>query len=193
VIVSSVSMHDETTPDPAEIGMRFHLERAACNKPDVKTDNFSIPPYRLFERDEEKGLAEEISVRMIAGQCVVSEPARLSEAQIIVQENPWVLPLESVSNYPSSRNVARLILPPERAARLSIYRVRDGSVEEVFRQTEVDANPLLPVLLAGPVITGEGGIGIFEGFLRRHRVYSEYKLRDVLKAKLGWEVVRISK
>jgi hypothetical protein len=52
---------------------------------------------------------------------------------------------------------------------------------------------LLPVLLLGPVFTGEGGIGISEGFFRRRRIYSEYKLRDVLKSKLGLDVVSISK
>ncbi len=194
VIVSSVSVYEgDPTPDLAEVGMRFHLGRAVCRKPDIKMDDTIGPPYRLFERDEEKGFANEVSARMTAGQCVIGEPARLSEAQIIVQENPWALPMENGSNRPSARNVQHLILPPERAARLSIYRVQDGNLEEVFRQTEVEAYPLLPVLLLGPVFTGEGGIGISEGFLRRHRVYSEYRLRDVLKSKLGMEVVRISR
>jgi len=194
VIVSSISLYDgDPAPDLAEVGMRFHLGRAACRTPDIKTDDIIAPPYRLFERDEEKGFAEEVSARMIAGECVIGEPARLSEAQIIVQENPWVLPIKNVSNRPSARNVLHLNLPPERAARLSIYRVQDGNVEEVFRQTQVEAYPLLPVLLLGPVFTGEGGIGISEGFLRRHRAYSEYKLRDVLKSKLGLDVVLITR
>jgi len=128
-----------------------------------------------------------------ANECVIGEPARLSEAQIIVQENPRVLPMENGSNSPTTRNVLDLNLPPERAARLSIYRVQDGNVEEVFRQTQVEAYPLLPVLLLGPVFTGEGGIGISEGFLRRHRVYAEYNLRDVLKSKLGLDFVPISR
>ena len=194
VIVSSVSVYEgHPSPDPAEVGMRFHLGRAACRKPDIKTDDMIAAPYRLFERDEEEGFAEEVSARMIAGECVIGEPARLSEAQIIVQENPWALPMENGSNRPSARNVLDLNLPPDRAARLSIYRVQDGNVEEVFRQTQVEAYPLLPVLLLGPVLTGEGGIGISEGFLRRHRAYSEYKLRDVLKSKLGMDVVPISR
>ena len=130
--------------------------------------------------------------RLIAGQRVIGEPARLSDAQIIVQENPEVLPLENVSNHPSAKNVLHLNLPPERAARLGIYQVQDGNVEEVFRQTQVENRPLLPVLLLGPVITGEGGIGIFEGFLRSHRVDSGFGVRDVLKSKLGMDVVPIS-
>ncbi len=151
------------------------------------------PPYRLFERGTEEDFAEQVSARIVARQCVVGEPARLSQAQIIVQENPHVLPLENVSNHPLAKNVVHLNLPPERAALLSIYRVRDGNLAEVFRQTQVDAYPLLPVLLLGPVITGEGDIGIFEGFLRWHHGYSEYNLHDVLKLKLGLDIVPMSR
>ena len=192
VIVSSISFRegDPAPPNLDEVGMRFHLQRGvACNKPDIKTDDFTAPPYRLFERGTEQDFADQVQARIIAGQCVVGEPARLSEAQIIVQENPHVLSPENVSNYPSAKNVMDLNLPPESASRLSIYRVQDGNAEDVFRQTQVDAYPLLPVLLLGPVFTGEGGIGITYGFLRRHHAYSEYDLRDVLKAKLGFDVV----
>src|SRR5208283_2924328 len=79
VLVSSVPAAEGVlTPDPAEIGMRFHLERGACRNPDIKTDDTIGPPYRLFERGVEEGLAREISARMIAGECVTGEPARLS-------------------------------------------------------------------------------------------------------------------
>jgi hypothetical protein len=195
VLVSSVPVleRDFDPPNLAEIGMSFHLERAACRDPAIKTDNIGMPPFRLFEQGAEKEFAEEISARMIAGQCVIGQPARLSEAQIIVQENRNILPLASASNYPLMKNALHLYLPPHEASRLTIYRVQDGNVEEVFRQTQVEAYPLLPVLLLGPVITGEGGIGITEGFLRRHRYYSEYNLRDVLKSKLGMDVAPISK
>ena len=195
VLVSSVSVYegDPAPPDLGEIGTRFHLARAACRNPAINTDDTTPPPYRLFDRGAEQGFVEQVSARMVAGQCVIGEPARLSEAQIIVQENPWVLPLHSASNYPLAKNVLQLNLPPKRAARLSIYRVRDGSLEEVFRQTQVDAYPLLPVLLVGPVITGEGGIGISEGFLRRHRAYSEYNLHDLLKSKLGFDIAPMSR
>ena len=194
VLVSSVSVNegDPAPPDLAEIGMRFHLGRSACRNPAVKTEDFTPPPYRLFDRGAEEGFAEQVSARMIAGQCVIGEAARLSEAQIIVQENPWVL-LHGESNYPLAKNVLHLNLPPKGAARLSIYRVRDGSLEEVFRQTQVDAYPLLPVLLVGPVFTGEGGIGISEGFLRRHHAYSQYNLHDVLQSKLGFNIAPISR
>lgn len=194
VIVSSVPTPESVlTPDPSEIGMRFHLGRSACRKPDIHTDDMSAPPYRLFERDEEKGFAGEIAERMMKLGCVLGEPARLSEAQIIVQENPWVLPsMDAPSSPHSARNIRHLIFSPAKAARLSIYKVQDGAVAEVFRQTEVEAYPLLPVLCLGPVITGEGGIGISEGFLRWHQVYSSYTLHEVLQSKLGLDVVRIS-
>jgi hypothetical protein len=194
VLVSSASMYegDHAPPDLSEIGMRFHLERAACRNPATHTDDITAPPYRLFERGAENGFAEEVSARMIAGQCVIGEPARLSEAQIILQENPFILPPHDGSNRPSAKNVMDLELPPARAARLTIYRVQDGQAEEVFRQTQVEAYPLLPVLLLGPVFTGEGGIGIFEGFLRERRFYSDYNLHDVLQLKLGMNVTPIS-
>ena len=69
--------------------MRFHLARAACRNPAINTDDTTPPPYRSFDRGAEQGFVEQVSARMIAGQCVIGEPARLSEAQIIVQENPW--------------------------------------------------------------------------------------------------------
>jgi hypothetical protein len=190
VIVSSISFRegDPAPPNLEEIGMRFHLAPSGCRNPDIKTDDFTAPPYRLFERGTEADFADQVHAHIVAGQCVVGEPARLSEAQIIVQENPHVLPPENGSNYPVAKNVLHLNLPPDGASRLSIYRVRDGNPEEVFRQTQVDAYPLLPVLLLGPVFTGEGGIGISEGFLRHHHAYSEYNLRDVLKAKLGFDI-----
>jgi hypothetical protein len=195
VLVSSVSVRegDPAPPSLDEIGMRFHLERAACRNPVIKTDDTAAPPYRLFERSEEKDFAEEVSARMIAGECVVGEPARLGDEQIIVQENPLAMFPNDASNRPSARNVLQLNLPPAAAARLSIYRVQDGIAEEVFRQTQVETYPLLPVLLLGPIPTGEGGIGISEGFLRRHRFYSEYNLREVLRSKLGMEVVPITR
>jgi hypothetical protein len=195
VLVSSAPAAEGVlTPDLAEIGMRFHLGRqGGCRNPDIRTDDAVALPYRLFERGEEEGFAKEIAARMIKDGCVIGEPARLSEAQIIVQENAQVLPLTHVPGTTSSaRNIVHLIFAPARAARLTIYRVQDGGVAEAFRQTEVEAYPLLPVLLLGPVFTGEGGIGISEGFLRRHRIYSEYKLRDVLKSKLGLDLVPIS-
>jgi hypothetical protein len=195
VLVSSAPRAEGVlTPDLSEIGMRFYLGRqGGCRDPDIKTDDTVTPPYRLFVRGEEEGFAGEIAARMIKDGCVIGEPARLSEAQIILQENAQVLPLTHVPGTPSSaRNIVHLIFAPARVARLSIYRVQDGGVAEVFRQTEVEAYPLLPVLLLGPVFTGEGGIGISEGFLRRHRIYSEYKLRDILKSKLGLDVVPIS-
>jgi hypothetical protein len=141
VLVSSVpGAEGVLTPDLAEIGMRFHLGRqGGCRKPDIKTDDTVGPPYRLFEREEEEGFASEISTRMIKDGCVIGEPARLSEARIIVQENAEVLPETHVpSRISSARNIVHLIFAPERAARLSIYRVRHGSIEEVFRQTEVE-------------------------------------------------------
>jgi hypothetical protein len=128
---------------------------------------------------------------MIRGQCVIGEPARLSEAQITLQENPYALPENDRPSRPVARTIVHLMWAPESAARFSIYRVQDTSIDEVFRQTQVQAYSLLPVLLLGPVFTGEGGIGISEGFLRRHRVYSEYKLHDVLESKLGLNVVPI--
>lgn len=195
VLISSVSAHDgdPSPPDLTEIGMRFHLDHAPCRNPPIKTDDTVAPPFRLFEWGAEQGFAEEISARMIAGQCVIGEPARLSEAQVIVQENAFLLPSDSVSNYPLMKNALHLNFPPKSAARLSIYRVQDGSVEEMFRETEVEAYPLLPVLLLGPVPTGEGGIGITEGFLRQHQFYSKYSVRDVLKSKVGMDIVPISR
>jgi hypothetical protein len=195
VLVSSVSVYegDPEPPDLSEIGVRFRLGRAACRNPAIKTDDTIAPPYRLFERGAEEDFASEVSARMIAGQCVIGEPARLSGAQIVVQENPHVLPPHNGSNHPSAKNVMHLNLPPASAARLSIYRVQEGHVEEVFRQTQVEAYPLLPVLLLGPVFTGEGGIGISEGFLRRRRFYSEYNLRDLLKSKVGMDVTPLSR
>jgi hypothetical protein len=175
VLVSSVPRAEGVlTPDLSEIGMRFYLGRqGGCRDPDIKTDDTVLPPYRLFVGGEEEGFAAEIAARMIKDGCVIGEPARLSEAQIILQENAQVLPLTHVpSTTSSARNIVHLIFAPARVARLSIYRVQDGGVAEVFRQTEVEAYPLLPVLFLGPVFTGEGGIGISEGFLRRHRIYS---------------------
>ena len=135
VLVSSVPARegDPSSPNLAEIGVRRHLERAACHNPAIKTDDTNAPPFRLYPWGTEQEFAEEISARMIAGQCVVGEPARLSEAQIIVQESPQVLPPGSISNYPLAKNVLHLNLPPKTAARLSIYRVREGNAEEVFR------------------------------------------------------------
>lgn len=194
VIVSSVPAAEGVlTPDPGEVGVRFHLQRAACRKPDIDTDDVFGPPFRLFERGTEKEFESEISDRMIRGQCVIGEPARLSEAQIILQENPNALPESDRPSRPVAGTIVHLIWAPQSAARFSIYRVQDGSIDEVFRQTQVQAYSLLPVLLLGPVITGEGGIGISEGFLRRHRVYSEFKLRDLLESKLGLNVVPISR
>ena len=116
----------------------------------------SHPPFRLFERDTEHEFAEEISARMIAGQCVVGEPAPLSEAQIIVQANPEVLPLQNVSNYPLQKNVLHLNLPPKRAARLSIYRVQNGNVEEVVVKPRLRRIPCCLSCFWGRWLPGKG-------------------------------------
>lgn len=101
--------------------------------------------------------------------------------------------LRQYDNRPSARNAVRLLLAPERALRTSIYRVRDAGIERVFRRTEVEAYPLLPVLLLGPIISGEGGIGISEGFYRMQRIDSGYDLFEVLRAQLGVEVAPVAR
>jgi hypothetical protein len=197
VLVSSTPQYGAEsgpTPDPDDIGMRFHLElHRPCAKSAVNPEATMGPLLHVFEHGQENDFEKLVYDQIAASQCVLGEPARLSDAPIIVQLNPWLAPQGSINNHPSAKNAHQFFLPPVSAARLTIYEAQDGVVSEKFRQTQVEAYPLLPILLFGPVFTGEGGIGITEGLLRHHRVYSPYQLRDVLKSKLDLNVVPLSR
>ncbi|HEX8815931.1 MAG TPA: hypothetical protein VF753_10560 [Terriglobales bacterium] len=194
VLVSSVTTYDtgSTPPDLEEVGMRFHLEQQRpCLSSAARTGG--LPAYRALAFGTEPNFDGYIKDRISAGQCVVGEPARLADAAIILQLNGRLYPPPGEYYRPSAKNARQLFFPPTSATRLSIYQVQDGTANEVFRQTQVEAFPLLPVLLFGPVFTGEGGIGITEGLLRHHKVYSPYALRDVLGSKLGSDIVPLTR
>jgi hypothetical protein len=191
VLVSSMPSYDgSTVPDPDDFAMRFHLElHRPCAKSAVNPEATMGPLLHVFEHGQENDFEKLVYDQIAAGQCVLGEPARLSDAPIIVQLNPWLAPQGSINNHPSAKNAHQFFLPPVSVARLTVYMVQDGVVSEKFRQTQVEAYPILPVLLFGPVFTGEGGIGITEGLLRRRSVYSPFELRDVLKSKLGLDIL----
>jgi hypothetical protein len=194
VVISSISANDDgvTGPDPEEIGVRFHVERQRpCLASAARTGG--LPAYRALKFGSEPDFDQLVKARIAAGQCVVGEPARLSDAAVVVQLNAHVNPPADEYDRPSAKNAHHLFFPPAGATRVSIYQVEDGGVREVFRQTQVEAFPLLPVLLFGPVFTGEGGIGITEGLLRQHKIYSPYELRDVLSSKLRLDIVPMTR
>jgi hypothetical protein len=197
VMVSSTPQYgadSDPAPDLDETGMRFHLElHRPCEKSAANPEATMGPLLRLFAHGQEDDFEKLVYNRIAAGQCILGEPARLSAASVILRLDPWLAPEHSIDNHPSAKNAHLFSLPPSSAARLTVYEVHDGVIEEKFRQTQVEAYPMLPVLLFGPVFTGEGGIGITEGLLRHRRVYSAYDLRDVLRAKLGLDITPLSR
>jgi hypothetical protein len=127
--------------------------------------DFFLGSYDPLIQHGDEASERNVLGQIAAGRCLVAEPASLSEADIIVQVNPYPSPWSPTTRTSVTMKVLQLDRPILEARRISIYQVHADRPEERFRQTTVYAEPLLPLLLLGPVFTGEGGIGISEGFL----------------------------
>lgn len=189
VVVTSVSaLGDDIAPDPGEWGMRFLIrQQSPCPRSSINL-GLALPQPFVVEEPHDMRFSQMISERMARGECVVSEPARLGEAPVVVEINPYVVPPLRNLGHPTAKTARTLVFPPESAARLTIYSAKDGVLTPAYRRTQVLSYPLLPVLLMGPIATGEGGIGISEGFLRYRRITARFDLHDVLQSKLGLDL-----
>jgi hypothetical protein len=193
LVTSAARLGADPTPDLAESATRFRIERRdVCPDVTIHLRDFLLgADDRLIEQGDEVS-QRNVLAQIAAGRCLIAEPASLSEADIIVQVNAYLLPWPPAPRMSTAMQVLQLNRPISEARRVSIYRVQADRLEERFRQTTIYAEPLLPVLLLGPVFTGEGGIGISEGFLRSRKVYSAYRMHDIFKTKLGLDMRPIS-
>ena len=195
VLVASVSPDDAgRAPAPDEPATRFHVEHLANCPPvmfQIGPQSMTLSWARAHQIRHMSFVAPALR-RMVDGDCLVPEPATLGDADAVVQVNDLVLPPGNESNRPSARNLLQLRTAPLSARRTSIYSAANGSSTEVFRRTAVRSYPLLPVLACLPTATGEGGIGITEGFVRRERIDRAYELRDVLKTALGVDLPNLT-
>jgi hypothetical protein len=194
VLVTSVSrLVADPTPSLTESATQFRLERRdVC--PDVSIhlrDFFSSANDPLIQYGDEAS-ERNVMGQIARGRCLIAEAASLSVADIIVQVNQYLLPPSPTPPTSMAMKVLQLDRLSLEARRISIYQVHEDRAEERFRQTTIYAEPLLPVLLLGPVSTGEGGIGISEGFLRSRKVYSAWRMHDIFKTKLGLDMSPIS-
>ena len=191
VLVTSVSrLVADLTPSLAESATRFRLERRdVCPDVSIHLRDFFVGANDPLIQHGDEVSERNVLSQIAAGRCLIAEPASLSAADLIVQVNQYLLPPPPTSMAMKVLQLDRLSLD---ARRISIYQVHTDRAEERFRQTTVYAEPLLPVLLLGPVYTGEGGIGISEGFLRSRKVYSAWRMHDIFKTELGLDMRPIS-
>lgn len=194
VLVTSVSrLVGDLTPGLAESATRFGIERRdVCPDVSIHLRDSFLGAYDPLIQQGDEASERNVLGQIAAGKCLIAEPASLSEADIIVQVNPYLLPWSPTPRTSMSMKVLQLGRPMLEARRISIYQVHADHLEERFRQTTVYAEPLLPLLLLGPVFTGEGGIGISEGFLRSRKVYSACRIHEIFKTKLGLDMSPIS-
>lgn len=195
LLVSAVVPDQSDTPPAAsDAATRFHVERLAECPPVL----FRIGPQTMtfaWARAHQVRHMEFVAPalqRMVEGECLVPEPATLADADAIVQINKLVLPLASQLNRPSAKNILHLATAPVSASRTSIYVLDNGSYAETYRRTSVLSFPLWPLLVCIPVATGEGGIGISEGFPRLERTDRDYRIADALKTALGVDVPNLT-
>lgn len=195
VLVSSVAPGDaDTVPGVHDPATRFHVEHLEECPPVL----FQIGPQTMTLAWAKAHQVKNMSFvapalqRMVQGECLVPEPATLDDADTIVQTNDLVLPRSSNLNHPSAKNILQLRSAPLSALRTTIYAVSNGVGAEVVRRTSVRSYPLAPLLVCLPAATGEGGIGISEGWLRFERIDNDYLPRDLLKTVLGVDIPNLT-
>lgn len=195
VLVASVAPADAARmPTPQDPATRFHVEHLADCPPVL----FQIGPQTMTLAWAKAHQVRNMSFvapalqRMVDGDCLVPESATLEGADTIVQINELVLPRNNELNHPSAKNVLQLHSAPLSARRMSVYSVTNGMSTEVFRRTSVRSYSLPPLLACLPVATGEGGIGISEGFPRLERIDRAFQPRDILKATLGIDLPNLT-
>jgi hypothetical protein len=172
---------------------RFRIERReSCPRPQMTRVPYGSPGWPVDPVG--KANQDHVLARIAGGECLIAEPALLADADVVVQEQKILLPTLPKTGVPLSPNQADLkpSRPIRAASRISIFEVRDGQARERLRRTTVEAEPLLPLFVLGPVVRmNQPFPDIHLGFLRRRRTFGAYTLREILKAKLGLKLVPI--
>lgn len=160
-----------TALDPARKVVRYHIEQREWCRPLSATDD-ALGGRSLAEL-----------THLAAGECLVSEPATLADADIVVVDQP-LNPLQRPGYQTAGGGVT--------GQRLSLYARDGGGWKELFRKTEVGGSDWFVPMLVGPLnrswfgalMFGGGLVGIvtwhtvearpidLNGWLRRWHLYS---------------------
>lgn len=118
--------------------------------------------------------------RIAAGECLISEQADVSQADIVIVDqpvkhgtnpcdHPWDVNLDTIS-----------------AKRLSIYERKDGSAQKIFQQTWLEAYPIFMPLFVAP--DGHCPSDVVTGIGRKRLSIAYYDLLKFLKASTNLNV-----
>ena len=166
VLVDPAGFKADQPATPATPAVSFRLATGGGTCPDVTIqDNgpvISIPAERQTGRS-----AELMRVALVEGRCLVSEPARLGDAAVVVSEG-----MVADGKSPAGAGLS-ISADTVRARRLALHVVENGALVERHRRTAVLFAPLVPVLV--PTYVGLSGLELKPAFLRSPETRNAWK------------------
>lgn len=197
IVVSSVDAYAlDPVPDDRANATRFRVERR--DKCPPTSEQVRLSEHRTHRDDALFPLlaggdaqSDMYALNRIAGgECLISERASLSDADVIIQEE--VFEFAGPETIGHGWPLAESLCFPEvqSARRISVYKTRAGIPEERFRRTQIETVTLPPLLLTWPVVgsSSENWPYATVRCMRWDHEYSPYDLKQILKTSLGVEI-----
>jgi hypothetical protein len=163
------------TQNPDKPVQAFRIEKRQTCPPVKLQQEFYWPGETVDLSDP---ISNRIAARIAAGDCLIAEPAAMSEADIILSDwtirkakgtgfsNPWQLDLDTVS-----------------ARRIELSRRMPAGMQTLYRQTEVKSEPLLLPFAIGPVFGN--GLNVTNGFIRREATLNGFDFQQQARLIFG--------
>ena len=168
--------------------IEFRLERRdTCPPVSYRSGAYRLK-FRASSGDGERTAdpVETLKLRMADGECLVSRPARLADADIVISRGPL-----SRSRYPRRNTGFSLTSDTVAANRISVHRMAENGFEEIYRRTQVRYRPfewlMIPTPISGHELRVDFGWWRTESRINiKGRYDNPYAWTEFLTARLGF-------
>jgi hypothetical protein len=142
-VLEGASPADHDSPiDLAQPVIRYRVEkRASCPPVTLPGGVIRQSELNVFNKRQ---LLDEAQIRIAAGNCLIAEAATLAESDLVV-----VNQVLHDGHQPYMRDRWKLALDTLSARRLTVYRIRDGRLMQLSRETAMTAYPVFTPLFIG--------------------------------------------